>query len=179
MLSYHSKVYLLRFDLHLPNTDTPIKEKESKVFISAFFKAIKDKLNTKQEGSLSRMAYQWVYEIEELKGGHYHCWIALDGNKRQQPGSTKNKTGLIGVVIREWERIASGTVRLAGKRQEHQGHQLTRDDKGRQAKDDCIRHISYLAKAKSKGYGGERKGSINYGTSRLKPKVINRLATSR
>jgi hypothetical protein len=170
MLSYHSKVYLLRFDLHLPNTDTPITDTEGKALISAFFKSIKEKLSTKKEGSLARVVYQWAYEVEEVKSGHYHCWIAVDGNKKHKPGSTKNKTDLIGVVIREWEKISSGTVRIAGKRQEHQGHLLTRDDK--KAKDKCIHHISYLAKVRSKGYGGKRKGCINYGTSRLKAKSI-------
>jgi hypothetical protein len=171
MQSFYNKVYLLRFDLHLPKTDTPISDAEGKTLISAFFKSIKEKLNTKQEGSLSNVTYQWAYEVENEKKGHYHCWIAVDGNKRQKPGSTKNKTGLIGIVIREWEKLSSGTVRLAGEHQEHQGHKLRRGDE--KAKDACIRHISYLAKVRSKGYGGKRKGSSNYGTSRLKAKVIH------
>jgi hypothetical protein len=171
MLSHHNKVYLLRFDLHLPNTDTPISDAEGKALISAFFKSIKEKLSTKKEGSLARVAYQWAFEVEKAKKGHYHCWIAVDGNKKQKPGSIKDKSGLIGLVTREWQKISSGTVRLAGEHQEDKGHKLRRGDE--KAKDNCIRHISYLAKVRSKGYGGERKGSSNYGTSRLKAKEIH------
>jgi hypothetical protein len=169
MQSYHRKVYLLRFDLHLP--DIPISDSEGKAFISAFFKSVKDKLSTKKEGSLSRVAYQWVFEVERLKAGHYHCWLAVDGSKRHKTGSIKEKSGLIGLLIREWQRISSGTVRIAGKNQEHQGYQLKRDDKA--TKDSCIYHISYMAKVRGKGYGGKRKGSSNYGTSKLKAKVIH------
>jgi hypothetical protein len=171
MQSFHNKVYLLRFDLHLPNTDTPISDAKGKALISAFFKSIKEKLSSKKEDSLTRVAYQWAFEVEKSKKGHYHCWIAVDGNKKQKPGSIKEKTGLIGLVTREWEKVSSGTVRLAGAHQEDQGHQLRRGDK--KAKDDCIHHISYLAKVRSKGYGGKRKGSSNYGTSKLKAKVIH------
>jgi hypothetical protein len=169
MQSYHNKVFLLRFDLHLPDTD--ISDLEGKALISAFFKSVKDKLNTKKEGSLSRVAYQWVFEVERAKKGHYHCWLAVDGSKRHKTGSIKEKSGLIGLLIREWQRISSGTVRIAGKDQEHQGYQLKRDDKA--TKDSCIYHISYMAKVRGKGYGGKRKGSSNYGTSKLKAKVIH------
>lgn len=171
MQSFHNKVYLLRFDLHLPDTDTPISDSEGKALISAFFKSVKDKLNTKKEGALSRVAYQWVFEVERLKAGHYHCWLAVDGAKRQKTGSTKYKTGLIGLLIREWQRVSSGTVRLAGENQEHQGYQLKRGDEA--TKESCIYHISYMAKVRGKGYGGKRKGSSNYGTSKLKAKVIH------
>jgi hypothetical protein len=169
MQSYHNKVYLIRFDLHLP--DTFISDEEGKAFISHFFKSVKDKLNTKKEGSLTRVAYQWVFEVEKAKKGHYHCWIAVDGSKRHKTGSTKHKTGLIGLLIKEWNRISSGTVRLAGENQEHQGHMLKRDD--RVVKEQCVRHVSYMAKVRGKGYGGVREGSNNYGTSRLSPKAIS------
>jgi hypothetical protein len=169
MQSYHSRVYLIRFDLHLP--DTPISDEEGKAYISDFFKSVKDKLSTRKGGSLARVAYQWVFEVEKAKKGHYHCWIAVDGSKKQKTGSTKRESGLIGVLIEEWRRVSSGTVRLAGRNQEHQGYMLTRN--ARIVKEECVYHISYMAKVRGKGYGGVRKGSSNYGTSRLSPKVIH------
>lgn len=146
MLSYHSKVHLVRFDLHM------YKFTPDNILITKFnrilFKWLKRKYDFK------RIGFIWCREIETAKQQHYHYALILDGHKVRHPHELLNKVKYI------WDTQLQG-FQYTPKRCYYN---LARgDDLVTQR---AIWRISYLAKVKSKG--SKPPQTKNYGTSRLK-----------
>ena len=77
MLHHHRKVFVYRFDLHVPSyTDS---NKLITDFNRQLFKRIKSHYKVK------RIGYGWAREKETSKQQHYHYVLMLDGSKVQTP----------------------------------------------------------------------------------------------
>lgn len=145
MLSHHNKVFVQRFDLHLPFFGDDNKQ------VSRFFDRLKPKVS--QHYELSRVGYVWARELEKAKNQHYHCVILLDGNKIRHPFVLQQQ------IASCWQGLVdSGTCHRAGY------HNLQRDDVN--SLGDALYHISYLAKTRGKGYKATQ--AKNFGASRIK-----------
>lgn len=146
MLSYHSKVLVIRFDLRLyeymPNN------KLITIFNRRLFKWL-----TRKYG-VSRIGFAWCRERETAKQQHYHYVLLLDGHKVRHPHE-------ILLRIKEvWETQLDGSMYTP----ENCYYNIQRDD--RQSIQDAIWRVSYLAKGRGKGY--RDKQAKDYGTSRIK-----------
>lgn len=143
MLQYHHKVFLYRFDLHIPN----YTECNSciTVFNRRLFKRIKQHYKTK------RIGFTWVRELEKSKRQHYHYVLFLDGSKVRSPYMIQSW------IEEAWGRYG-GTIHWSGYHNVHRGN-----DAERMA---ASYHISYLAKTRGKGYRPPQ--TKDYSASRLK-----------
>jgi hypothetical protein len=150
MLSHHSKIHLIRFDLRLyEHTQT---NKIITVFNRKLFKWLKRKYNFK------RIGFVWCRELEKAKQQHYHYALMLDGHKVNYPLDTTDKIKDI------WQQL-DGSVYFP----EHCYYNMKRNDyESIQA---AIWRISYLAKARGKGHKSAQ--TKNYGTSRIKLQSLN------
>lgn len=146
MLQHHSKVHLIRFDLHQPTHTDDNKR------ITTFVRRYSDALC--REYGFTRVAYCWAREQEKAKAQHYHFVFILDGHKVQ--GGQK----LARLARKTWEQM--GGTEWTPKRHYYN---LTRND--HQSLQDAIYRVSYLAKGRGKGYRPSQ--TKDYGTSRIKP----------
>lgn len=149
ILSHHNKVLLVRFDLNKSDYD------ENSQDISLFFRQFLDTI--KKTYKLKRVAYSWAREQGKTENRHYHCFIALDGNKVQ------TSYRIVEQIKWYWEIIHDGSVHFTQPKCFHMLHR----NKPESFKDP-IYHISYLAKGRGKGYKPQQ--AKNYSCSRLKPK---------
>ena len=147
MLSYHSKINVIRFDLRQEvYTD---KNTQMTVFNRRLFKWLK------RHYKLKRIGFIWCREQEKAKHQHYHYVLIIDGHKVEKARLIANKVKEI------WESL-SGAYWLPKncyynlKRNQYKEIQ------------NAIFRISYLAKARGKGYRPPQ--TKDYGTSRIKPK---------
>lgn len=129
--SLWSRVFVLRFDLHQDfYTD-------DNRLVSKFIKRISTKL--KREYGFKKIGFCWVREQERAKAQHYHCVLFLEGRKVQ------HSKRIMEFIKQAWES-PSGDFHVPyisrpfyiGKRDE--------------IADQVIYRISYLAKARGKGY---------------------------
>jgi transcription initiation factor IIE alpha subunit len=149
MLNHHSKILIVRFDLHIyqQTKDNAIIT----IFNRRLFKWLKRKYN------LTRVGFLWCREQEKAKQQHYHYALMIDGHKVRHP------IGILLKVKEIWEQNLNHSLEYTPK---NCYYNLERDnDKSIQ---DAIYRISYLAKARGKGYKPDQ--TKNYGTSRIKPK---------
>jgi len=146
MLSYHSKVLVVRFDLRMCQyTDD---NKIIRVFNRRFHKWLKRKYQ------LKRIGFIWCRELETAKQQHYHYALMVDGHKVRHPIEILAKAKEI------WDIHLNGS-KFTPKRCYYN---LGRNNYESIQK--AIWRISYLAKARGKGYKPDQ--TKNYGTSRLK-----------
>jgi len=150
MFSYHNKLFLLRFDLHQPEA-TPTSKHLTEFLKSSLSKVIR-------KYKLSRAIYAWAREAESTDNQHYHCFIALDGNKVQAPHAITK------LFAYDWGLYYDGHLHWPSKRCYYQ---IKRGN--RELLQEAIFHISYLAK--SRGKGNKPNQAKDYGMSRLKPKM--------
>jgi hypothetical protein len=181
MLTYYDPVFTFRFDLHLPKAPlfvvggNPNYQKEATIKIGKFFKKLTNKLKAKRTNDNSynnhkQVAFQWVFEVEKEKQGHFHCWIAVANRKINKTGVIGNtieeSSGLHGLMQRLWTELTGGTYYAVNN-----PRKLVRKDNIKLK--DAIYHYSYLAKKRGKGYENEkRKGCKNHGSSRLKKNTL-------
>ena len=144
MLEYHSKVHVIRFDLHQP-TYTETNNRITQ-FNRRLFKWIKSNYEVK------RIGYIWVREQETSKQQHYHYALILNGHKVNYPQKIIQRVGEI------WERM-SGTDYTP----KNCFYNIGQDEDTLQ---DAVYRISYLPKARGKGYRPDQ--TKDYSTSRLK-----------
>ena len=131
VLDRHSKVFVYRFDVHVPEHTADNK------IIGDLMRRLKKRIKTRYK--ISHVAYFWVREQERAKRQHYHVVFFLDGHKVRHP-----------YQINQWIGHYSALFDLhpyyAGY------HNVRRDradfESSRQA---AGYHISYLAKARGKG----------------------------
>lgn len=145
MLSYHSKVHLIRIDLHQPTfTDD---NKRITTFIRRYSKQLC------REYGFKRIGYCWVRELETAKSQHYHFVFILDGHRVQGGGK------LARLARETWEQMGGTEWTPA-----HHYYNIKRYD--HQSLQDAIWRISYLAKGRGKGYRPTQ--TKDYGTSRIR-----------
>jgi hypothetical protein len=145
MLSFHSRVLTIRVDLHMREYEA------SNLRISKFIRKLRKWL--KSNYKMQRLGYLWVREQERAKSQHYHLILYMDGNKIRYPAKV-NKW------IREywtWQDQPKPPTIAKCYTMVH------RDDK--QALDESVYRMSYLAKSRGKGYGGHN--SKDYSSSKI------------
>lgn len=146
MLSHHSRVLVIRFDLHLGRHYPDNKA------LSRFMERIKRRLILHYK--MTRVGYVWVREQERAKQQHYHVALFLDGSKIRHPSR------LLEWIDERWQARQHPKVYIP----KNCYYMLHRHDQEGQA--EAIYRLSYLAKTRGKGYRG---CSVNdYSTSRLK-----------
>jgi hypothetical protein len=146
MQSHHSKLLAYRFDLHLEYST------DNNEIITRFLEKFKYQVG--QTYGVKRVGYVWVREKERAKQQHYHFVVLLDGHKVNYWSS------LFRIVENAWRDVGGGTVH---------GVKTVLLGRGDIKKlQEVIYWLSYLAKARGKGYKAEQ--AKNYGASRIPPK---------
>jgi hypothetical protein len=154
MLSHHSRVLVLRVDLHVHDYT------ETNPQISNFLRKLKKKLMAKYK--LTRVGHIWVREIETTKHQHYHLALMLDGHKVNHP---KNIIILIEKIWEGWGHPKPFTPKNCYKnlhRNDAEGYQKV------------FYRLSYLAKQRGKGY--KSKTANDYSSSRIKAKKEHKVS---
>ena len=152
-----SQVFIVRFDLHLPDgIPDPLSENKK---ISEFFNILIQKKLKRGGNAHKHVIYSWVREVEKIKKAHYHCWIAVDKHKLDKVGSLQNNTGLYGLMSSVWKEVGGSCLSIATGAVN--GLRVT----CQKEKESAFYALSYLAKARGKGvkhntkvrdYGGSR-----------------------
>lgn len=158
--SHHSRIWVVRFDLHVPNTNLPAPSTWN-LALSKFWGIVKKRLATKACYNIKEVAYCWCREVGESKHEHYHCYIAFK-HETVSFGSflRKRYTGLWGVLQDAWIELTGGFLKPV------KSHTLNRGDVKTLHK--VFKHLSYMAKVKTKDFGT---GATHkrYNASRLRP----------
>lgn len=146
MLDRHSKVFVYRFDLRVSEHTADNK------IVGDFMRRLKKRI--KAHYKVSHVAYFWVREQERAKRQHYHIALFLDGHRVRHP-----------YQINQWINHYSGLFDLSPHYAGY--HNIRRDrpdyESSRQA---AGYHISYLAKARGKGYRAPQ--TKDFGHSRVR-----------
>lgn len=153
MLTHHNKVLVVRVDIHLQQDYRPTDNAVMSHYIRKMRKWAQKKYK------VSRLGFAWCRELCKSKKIHYHVFVMIDGDKTQ-----------------DHRTITAKSVRLA-KSYQHLGydyapehlndcfHMVERGDKV--AYNTAFRHMSYLAKERTKDTKHLAKRSKNYSTSRI------------
>ena len=147
MLEHYSKVFVYRFDLHLAAYT------EKNQVMTDFNRHLQKRIQ--QHYKIKEIAYCWVREQEKAKQQHYHYVLMLDGHRVRQPYTINSWIFEIAEMLDLLRPHLSGYHYIAK-------HKSDYDEKLQEA---CY-HISYLAKARGKGYRPIQ--TNDYSTSRLK-----------
>jgi len=143
-LNKWKRVLLIRFDLHIPFYTADNK------IISRFRKNLIRRLE--REYQINEIGYVWVREQEKAKRQHYHCAIYLNGNE------IRHSSKALRIIKDTWESINIENYMHTPKNPYY-------FIDNEQTKQEAIYRISYLAKARGKGY--RDKHAKDYSTSRL------------
>ena len=149
MQSYHNKLHVIRFDLHV-GAYTP-----DNTMMTTFKRRLFKRLYRRYD--FKRIGYVWVREQEKSKNQHYHWALILDGSKVNYPHKTLELAKLV------WEEM-SGSIWVP----DNCYYNVKRGDK--EAMGDVVFRLSYFAKARGKGYRPPQ--TKDYQTSRVKFKEI-------
>ena len=147
MLSHHSKIHIIRFDLRV------YEYTENNGIITAFNRRLHKWLERKY--NLKRVGFMWCRELEKAKQQHYHYALIIDGHKVNYSDEVNKK------VIELWRQLGGSEYFP-----KNCYYNIKRDDY--ESIQSAIWRISYLAKARGKGYKPAQ--TKNYGTSRIKLK---------
>jgi len=147
MLSHHSRVIVIRLDLHVNHYE------DKNTLLSKFIRKLRKRLCRQYD--LKRVGFIWVREIEKAKQQHYHLALILNANKVNHPA---NVYSLIDDIWMGWGQPKSF-------RPEHGYYKLTRTDT--ETYQEAFMRLSYMAKQRGKGY--KVKQANDFSTSRLKP----------
>lgn len=144
MLSHHSKIHIIRFDLRI------YEYTQNNEIVTTFNRRLHKWL--KRKYILKRIGFMWCRELETSKKQHYHYALLLDGHKINYPEEVNKK-------VKDIWRQLDGSEYFP----EHCYYNIKRNDyESIQA---AIWRISYLAKTRGKGYKPQQ--TKNYGTSRI------------
>lgn len=146
MLSYHSKVIMIRFDLR------QYEELATSKHVTRFM--VRLKRNLERSHKIKRMGYAWAREAEQGENQHYHVAVFLDGHVFRHSDS------VIKAARYCWEGLFDGSVFVP----DNCFYRYGRADVAGQK--DAIYRASYLAKGRGKCK--KPKQAKNYGASRLK-----------
>jgi len=148
MLSHHSKIHVIRFDLRM------YQYTELNTIMTVFNRRLIKWLKRKYQ--LKRIGYIWCRELETAKQQHYHYVLMLDGHK------VRNPIIILPKVKKLWEDELGGSEFTP----KNCFYNLIRGDYD--SIQSAIWRISYLAKARGKGYKPSQ--TKNHRTSRIKHK---------
>lgn len=152
MQTYHRKVLVLVFNLHLPINGYTADNK----VIARLFSKIRYGLS-KLYG-MKRLGYAWCRERKRSLVQHYHVALMLNGSKIQFPDK------LLDLLANWWSSTSNGGHLHTPK---NCYYMLQRNEESN-TKADIVYRLSYLAKVNTKQ---SREGLTNdYGTSQLKLK---------
>ncbi|HCM9355115.1 TPA: inovirus-type Gp2 protein [Enterobacter kobei] len=171
ILKRYSRVFLTRFDLHLPEfTSVEAGNK----YIRNLFKRLRDRLESGNNG-LSELiidfAYGWVCEQEKASQPHYHCWIALPHRSVRWFGTPER--GIAGIITEIWMKLTGGKatlVNLSKATKDYPDHYVIHRENP-STLEGPVFWLSYLAKERGKAQTG--KGTRMYSTSKLSSKALN------
>ncbi|WP_323115097.1 YagK/YfjJ domain-containing protein [Pseudomonas guariconensis] len=159
LVGKYRRVTVLRFDGHFPVSWITNRKLEN-TLVSRFLKSLRRTLKASKWKSHKDIIYGWVYEIGSNNGRpHYHFFIGFEARyKRLGRYSGQGSSGVYGAIESCWKRIVGGHVHHAG------AHFIKSEEPARL--NDCIDHLSYMAKVRDKQFG---MGSTakNYSLSRL------------
>lgn len=142
--SHHSRITIVRIDLHFPNTHQLNHKLENKL-MSQYIKSIKVDLGSKKWGSHKRFIHGWVKEIGVTLKSHYHLFIGFQTLQRSLGAISKDgHSGLWGLLERRWKELTDGSVHFS------KHHVIDRKNAG--AFSTCFYHLSYLAKTRDKQF---------------------------
>ena len=153
MLSSYSRVFLTRFDLHLPD-GTSVEE--SNEWVRQLFKKLRERLKSKTKrpegvtSPINEFAFGWVREKHKVEKDHYHCWIALPHRQIDRLGGRTYGVG--SAIIDIWCQLTGGEhtlVYLAKKKAEYPDHYVIKRDQPKTL-DGPIDWLSYLAIVRGK-----------------------------
>lgn len=146
LMTHHSRIQVIRFDIRLPPKKTYDAKSENQQ-IRSFFKTLKENLRLVRWGSHKRIAHGWVREVGKSGHGHYHAFIAFKRfTLRLGAISGGRCTGIWDLIKRCADRAIGGSTELSLR-----VHTLESNDT--LAFNDCIYHLSYLAKVRTKVFG--------------------------
>ncbi|WP_193162515.1 YagK/YfjJ domain-containing protein [Enterobacter ludwigii] len=167
----YSRVFLARFDLHLPEFTSVEAGNE---YIRKLFKRLRARLGSGNKGlsePIIDFAYGWVCEQEKASQPHYHCWIALPHRSVRWFGTPDR--GIAGVITEIWMKLTGGKatlVNLSKATKDYPDHYVIhRDDPS--TLEGPVFWLSYLAKERGKSQTG--KGTRMYSTSKLSSKALD------
>ncbi|MDH0061463.1 YagK/YfjJ domain-containing protein [Leclercia adecarboxylata] len=167
----YSRVFLTRFDLHLPEFTSIDVGNE---YIRKLFKRLRARLESGNNGlaePLNDFAYGWVCEQEKASQPHYHCWIALPHRQVRWFGTPER--GVAGVITEIWMKLTGGKptlVNLSKATKDYPDHYVIYRDNP-STLEGPVFWLSYLAKERGKSQTG--KGTRLYSTSKLSNKALN------
>ena len=131
ILEQHSQILIVRFDLHVPQYT------EDNTQISGFMAKLNYWIKSHYKG-VNEVRYVWAREHEKAKQQHYHVVLMLNGNKIRNPYYIHEKGKEI------WSSLRGTSYHIS------KHHHFHRDDHDSIC--EAFYHISYLAKARGKGY---------------------------
>ena len=140
-----NRIFVLRFDLHSHYYSGDNKR------ITAFRKRLFQRL--KRKYGFNNIGFCWVREIERSKAQHYHWVLFLDGDL------IRHSSRINQMIKDAWEDETGAYHVPTISRPFYFG-------KPEEIVEDVIYRISYLAKARGKGYRDEQ--AKDYQTSRMK-----------
>ena len=148
MSSHHSRLLVVRVDLHLSSYSPDNRE------LSRFLDKIRKHCRAKYKAK--RLGYLWVREQEKAKQQHYHLALILDGNRIKHPSA------LLAWICVRWEARNHPRPFVP----EHCFYNVKRANQA--SFKEVFKRLSYFAKTRGKGY---RSPTANdYSSSRIKPK---------
>jgi len=148
MLSHHSRILIVRFDLHVNHYQPNNK------LISDFVRKLRKKL--KSEYKLSRLGYIWAREQERAKRQHYHFALIIDANKVRHP---QKIIQIIETIWQKWllpKPFTPKNCYYIVNRSDTQTYQA------------AYYRLSYAAKTRGKGY--KSKAANDFSASRIHAK---------
>lgn len=160
LLTHHSRIQLLRFDLHLPVTELMTASAGNQI-ATKFFKQIRQDLGSKNWNYQDKVIQGWSREIGASKNAHYHCYIGVSSTVRLGAFYDDTPTHLWKLIYNRWKDASGGFVRPSG-------HHVVNRFNNEQL-NTAFYHLSYICKVRSKDFGT---GELHkrYSNSRLKPK---------
>ena len=162
MLTHHSRVQLLRFDLHLPVTDK-MPAATANLVVTKFFKQIKQDLSSSKWNNQVNVIHCWAREVGKSQHGHYHCMIGLSSKVRLGTFYTETGTSVWKLLKNRWSELIDGSMHCSTC------HVVNRSNK--KELDAAFFHLSYICKVRDKHFGtGEN--YKRFSASRLKPKEV-------
>ena len=158
MLSHHSKVFMLRFDVRV-NTHSQTNEQMTR-FLRSYIPRVERYYKTKN------VAFVWCREVERAKKQHYHFAVMVDGS---------NATRVSQELLRMADEVAAHQKLDKIGYCENASYLIKRTDLAKgdySTYNEAFKRLSYLAKERGKTIKAERANS--YQTSRIKPRLNER-----
>lgn len=161
LLSWHSRITILVFDLHFPYGKSSSDESGNQL-VTGFLKKIKEDLASAKWGRHTKVIHCWAREIGQEGRAHYHFYIGFKQCYRRVGAISEDGcTGLWKLIQNRWKEASGGFARPS------KAHTVNRSNP--QELETAFHHLSYIAKVRDKDFGtGET--HKRYSRSRLKPK---------